>query len=69
MVLSPTVTAGKVLVVDSSQLEFLIVEDLTVEIGTDGNDFTKNVRTILGELRVIPTFRAVGGTRLVTPKP
>lgn len=69
MVLSPTVTAGKVLVVDSSQLEFLIVEDLTVEIGTDGNDFTKNVRTILGELRVIPTFRAVGGARLVTPEP
>lgn len=69
VVLSPTVTAGKCLVVDSSQLELLIVEDLTVEIGTDGNDFTTNVRTILGELRVIPTFRAVGGARLITPKP
>lgn len=68
VVLSPTVTAGKVLVVDSSQLELLIVEDLTVEIGTDGDDFTKNVRTILGEMRVIPTFRAVGAARLITPK-
>ena len=33
-----------------------------------GDDFTKNVRTILGELRVIPTFRAVGAVRLITPK-
>ena len=60
LVLSPTVTAGKVLVVDSSQIELLVVEDLHVEIGTDADDFTKNVRTILGELRVVPTFRAVG---------
>lgn len=68
VVLSPTVTAGKVLVLDSSQLELLVVDDLTVEIGTSGDDFTKNVRTILGEVRVIPTFRAVGAARLITPK-
>jgi hypothetical protein len=68
VVLSPTITAGKIMVLDSSQTELLIVEDLTVEIGTDGNDFTTNVRTILGELRVIPTFRAVGAARLITPK-
>lgn len=67
VVLSPTVTAGKVLVVDSSQIELLVVEDLHVEIGTDADDFTKNVRTILGELRVVPTFRAVGAARLITP--
>lgn len=68
VVLSPTITAGKVMVADSSQLELLIVDDLTVEIGTDADDFTKNVRTILGEMRVIPTFRAVGAARLITPK-
>ncbi|RIX41511.1 MAG: phage major capsid protein [Rhodocyclales bacterium GT-UBC] len=68
VVLSPTITAGKVLVVDSSQIELLIVDDLIVEIGTDADDFTKNVRTILGEMRVIPTFRAVGAARLITPK-
>lgn len=67
VVLSPTVTAGKVMVADSSQLELLVVEDLVVEIGTDGNDFTTNVRTILGEMRVIPTFRSVGAVRLITP--
>ena len=68
VVLSSTVTAGKVLLADSSQLELLIVDDMTVEIGTSGDDFTKNVRTILGEMRVIPTFRAVGAARLITPK-
>ena len=68
VVLSPTVTAGKVMVADSSQLELLIVDDLMVEVGTSGDDFTKNVRTILGEMRVIPTFRAVGAVRLITPK-
>lgn len=68
VVLSSTVTAGKVLLADSSQLELLIVDDLTVEIGTSGDDFTNNVRTILGEMRVIPTFRAVGAARLITPK-
>lgn len=68
VVLSPTVTAGKGLLVDSSQLELLVVDDLTVEIGTSGDDFTQNVRTILGEMRVIPTFRAVGAARLITPK-
>lgn len=68
VVLSSTVTAGKALLVDSSQLELLIVDDMTVEIGTSGDDFTKNVRTILGEMRVIPTFRAVGAARLITPK-
>lgn len=69
VVLSPTVTAGKAMVYDSSQLELLIVDDMTVEIGTDSDDFTKNVRTILGEMRVIPTFRSVGAARLITPKP
>jgi len=68
VVLSPTVTSGKAVVMDSSQFELLVVDDLTVEIGTDGSDFTTNVRTILGEMRVIPTFRAVGALRLITPK-
>ena len=38
------------------------------EVGTDSDDFTHNIRTILGELRFIPTFRAVGAARLITPK-
>lgn len=68
VVLSPTVTAGKVMVLDSSQFELLVVEDLAVEIGTDADDFTRNQRTILGEMRIVPTFRAVGAARLITPK-
>lgn len=69
VVLSPTVTAGKALVLDASHIELLTVEDLAIEIGTNADDFTKNVRTILAELRVVPTFRAVGAARLITPKP
>lgn len=68
VVLSPTITAGKVMLLDSSQCELLVVEDLGIEIGTDQDDFTRNIRTILGEMRVIPTFRAVGAGRLITPK-
>lgn len=68
-VLSPTVTAGKAMLLDSSQVELLIVEDMAIEIGTDADDFTKNIRTVLAEMRVIPTFRAVGAARLITPKP
>ena len=56
------------MVVDSSQVELLVVEDITVEVGLVDDDFTKNVRIILGEIRVIPTFRAVGAARLITPK-
>ena len=68
VVLSPGVTAGKGLLIDSSQVELLVVEDLAIEIGTDQDDFTRNVRTVLGEMRVMPVFRAVGGARLITPK-
>lgn len=68
VVLSPSITAGTCHVIDSSQCDLLVVEGFTVEIGTDGDDFTKNLRTILGEARVIPTFRAVGAVRVITPK-
>ena len=68
VVLSPTVAAGKCHVIDSGMCELLIVDDMTVEIGTDGDDFTKNIRTILGEVRVIPTFYATGAVRVITPK-
>ena len=68
VVLSPTITAGKVMVLDSSQIELLIVEDMAVEVGLVGDDFTRNVRTILGEMRFAPTFRSVGAAKLITPK-
>lgn len=68
VVLSPTVAAGKCHVIDSAMCELLIVDDMSVEIGTDADDFTKNLRTILGEVRVIPTFYATGAVRVITPK-
>lgn len=68
VVLSPSITGGKALLLDNAYTELLVVEEMSVEVGTDSDDFTKNVRTILGEMRIVPTFRAVGAARLITPK-
>ena len=68
VVISPSVTAGKALLMDSAHSELAIVDSFSVEIGTDGNDFTKNLATMLGEIRVIPIFRTTGSARLITPK-
>ena len=69
VVISPAIAAGKALLMDSSHSEVIVVDRFSVEIGTDGNDFTKNLATLLGEIRVIPIFRTVGSARLITPKP
>ena len=67
VVLSPGVTAGKSLLIDSGQIELLVSDDFAVEFGYVNDDFTKNLFTILGEMRVIPIFRSVGAARLITP--
>lgn len=68
VVLSPSVDAGKALLMDTSHTELLVLNGVNVEAGTDADDFTKNLVTILAEVRVIPVFRAVGAARLITPK-
>lgn len=68
VVLSPSVAAGKALLMDSAHSELLIVDDFTIEVGYVNADFTSNLVSILGEVRVIPTFRTVGSARLITPK-
>lgn len=68
VVLSPSVDAGKALLLDSTHSELLVANDFSIEVAYSGDDFTKNLCTILGELRVIPTFRTVGSARLITPK-
>ena len=67
VVLSPGITATKALVIDSSQLELVAVENFAVEIGYPDDDFLKNVATLRGEARFVPIYRAVGGAVLVTP--
>jgi hypothetical protein len=64
----PSVPSGKVVIADTAHLELLIVDDFTVEVGYVNDDFTKNIATILGEIRVIPTFRSTGCVRVITPK-
>ena len=67
VVLSHGVTVGKALVMDSGQIELLVSDDFAVEFGTVNDDFSRNLVTILGEMRVIPIFRSVGAARLITP--
>jgi hypothetical protein len=67
-VLSPSLTAGKAMLLDSGQLELLIVDGFAVELGYTGDDFTNNLVTLLGELRVIPIVRAADAVLLVTAK-
>lgn len=68
VVLSPSVNAGTALVLDSSHSELLFSDYFTVEMSYVGNQFIQNLATVLGEVRVIPTFRTVGSARLITPK-
>jgi Phage capsid family len=67
VVLSPGVTVGKALVMDSGQIELLVSDDFAIEFGYVNDDFTKNLVSILGEMRTIPIFRSVGAARLITP--
>ena len=69
VVLSPAMTAGKSLILDSQFCELLIVDGFTVEAGYADSDFVKNLVTLLAETRVIPTFRSVGAARLITKAP
>ncbi|HRP76983.1 MAG TPA: phage major capsid protein [Azoarcus taiwanensis] len=68
VIVSPNMDAGKVMVLDSTQVELKLVEDFAVEVAYVDDDFIKNQVTVLGELRVIPVFRSVGSARLITPK-
>jgi hypothetical protein len=69
VVLSPSIAAGKALLIDSAHTELLIVDGFSVELGYENDDWTKNLVTVLGELRVIPIYRTVGSAKLITPKP
>lgn len=66
VVLSPSVTAGSAMVLDSSHCELIVADGFSIEVGYSGDDFTKNLVTVLGELRVIPIFRTAGSALLVS---
>ncbi|WP_367846801.1 phage major capsid protein [Rhodoferax sp. WC2427] len=66
VVLSANIPIRKALVVDSAHAELMVVDDFSVEVSYVGDDFTNNLCTILGEMRVIPVFRTVGSMRLTS---
>jgi hypothetical protein len=68
VVLSPSVDAGKALVADTAHCELVYVGGFAFEAAYASDDFTKNLVTVLGEVRVAPVFRTVGAMRFITPK-
>ncbi len=58
------VAQGKFAVADMSQIRMYVKEDMSLEFGMDGNDFTQNMRTILAEWRGI--LRVVDAKAVVT---
>lgn len=66
--LSPSVDAGKALLMDTAHVELVVVGGTSFEVAYSGDDFTKNLATMLLETRVAPVFRTVGAGRLITPK-
>lgn len=68
VVVSPGMSAGKVLVLDSQQIELRVSDEMSIEVNYVNDDFIRNKATVLAEMRVVPIFRAVGAARLITPK-
>ncbi len=64
--LSPSVTAGSALLMDSAHSELIVSDGFSIEVGYVNDDFTKNLVTILGEVRVIPIFRTAGSMLVVS---
>lgn len=52
VVSSNAVASGKYLICDIDKLNILMYQDLMVEAGWENDDFTKNLRTFRGEMRV-----------------
>ena len=68
-VLSPSIAAGNALLINPAFCPLGMLSDVNIQIALSGYDFTKNLVTILAELRFLPTYRAVGSALLMTPKP
>jgi hypothetical protein len=68
VVLSPSIATGKALLFDSRHSELLSIDGFSIEVAYTNDDFTRNLVSVLGEMRVIPVFRTIGSARLITPK-
>lgn len=67
VVLSPSIAAGKALLMDTQHADLLVVDNFQIELAYSADDFERNLITARGELRVIPIFRTAGSARLITP--
>lgn len=53
VVANPGVTAGDFVIMDTSKLRLRIREEFNIDYGFENDDFTKNLVTVLGELRAV----------------
>jgi hypothetical protein len=68
VVLSNSVPLGSALVIDSTHIELISVQNPIIEVGTIDDQFSRNLATVLLEFRVAPIFRTVGCAVLATPQ-
>lgn len=59
-------TVDKFTVGDFSKLNIRIREDFGIDVGYDGNDFTNNLVTILGEMRLVAYIKSNHATAFVS---
>jgi hypothetical protein len=57
VIASPVVTVGSALAWDSTSAALLVREEVNVQVGLDGSDFSTNVRTLLAEVRAAAISR------------
>jgi HK97 family phage major capsid protein len=63
---TPAITVDNFLAGDFSVINVLIREQVSIQIGLDGNDFTNNIKTILMEQRLVQFISANDTPVLVT---
>lgn len=53
VIINPGITAGKFLIMDGSRATAFYKQNVGIEIGWENDDFTRNLRTILAECRLL----------------
>ena len=67
LALSSSITAGKALLLDPAFVGFLSSGTTRIQIGTTGDQFVRNQRTMRAETELIPFLADFEAAMLVTP--
>jgi len=67
VVLSLSVPDGRAVLIDSNNVEIVVTQNPTIEIGYVSDQFIRNTATLLIETRVAPVVKASAGITFVVP--